>query len=368
MRIENLESILVRLPFDPGGRKENRKAWKGFPSTLDYVFIRIDTDAGISGWGDAFGYGAAMATKAAVDHMIAPALIGEDARDIAGISHRLQQASHLWGRYGVTLFAISGVDIALWDIAGKAAGLPIHQLLGGRAHDKLPAYASLPKYQDPEIVAERTAFAMSQGYSHVKLHETGVAEVAAAREAGGDALAIMVDTNCPWRPREASEMARRLAEYDLFWLEEPIFPPENFEALAELQLQCGIPIAAGENACTAWEFKKMFDADAVTYAQPSVTKVGGITEFRKVASLAEASNIAVVPHSPYFGPGFLASLLLMAAMPEAFLIEHIFLDVEAYPYGELNRPDGNAFRVPDGPGLGADPDPNVLKDYRDSGA
>ncbi|MDP6706547.1 MAG: mandelate racemase/muconate lactonizing enzyme family protein [Alphaproteobacteria bacterium] len=360
MKIENVESFLIRIPFHTGGRK----TWASFGSTLDYVFLRIDTDAGISGWGDAFAYGAATATKAAVDNMIGPALIGQDARDIAGISYRLQQANHIWGRYGITIFAISGVDIALWDIAGKTAGLPVHQLLGGRSCETLPAYASLPKYQDPETVAERTAHAVGQGYAHVKLHETEVAETAAAREAAGGQVGIMLDTNCPWSPRKAREMAEQLAEYDLFWLEEPIFPPEDFAALAELQMESGIPIAAGENACTSFEFQKMFEAEAVKYAQPSVTKVGGITEFRKVATLAEAANVTLVPHSPYFGPGFLASLHLLVAMPDPFLIEHIYLDLEAYPFGDLNKPDGNAFRVPDGPGLGADPDPEVLKDYR----
>ena len=360
MKIENVESVLIEIPFTSSGATKDWRDWR----TLDYVFMRIDTDAGISGWGDAFGYGAARATKAALDHMVAPALIGQDARDIAGISRRLQKANHLWGRYGVTMFAIGGVDIALWDIAGKAAGKPVHELLGGRGRETMPAYASLFKYQDPEVVAERCAHALGRGYRHIKLHETEVADVAAAREAVGPDVAIMLDTNCPWSPREAREAAARLAEFDLYWLEEPIFPPEDFDALAELQRESGIRIAAGENACTAWEFQKMFDAGAVAYAQPSVTKVGGITEYRKVAVLAEAAGVSCVPHSPYFGPGFLATLHLLAADPNAFLIEHIYLDLEAYPFGDLNLPSGAEFRVPDGPGLGADPDPNVLRDYR----
>ena len=361
MRIENVESYLVRIPL---AADEALKSWRG-GGRLDTVLVRIDTDAGISGWGDVFGYGAARASKAALDHMIGPALIGEDARDIAGIAFRLQQSNHIWGRYGATMFAIGGVDIALWDIAGKAAGVPIHQLLGGRVHQAIPAYASLPKYQNPEIVAERTAFAVAQGYDHVKLHETTVPEVAAARDVGGAAMGLMIDANCPWRPDEAARMAKQFRDYDPFWLEEPIFPPENFEALADLAIVSGIPIAAGENACTSWEFKKMFDAGAVSYAQPSVTKVGGISEFRKVVTLAEAANVTVAPHSPYFGPGFLATLHLLAAMPEAFLVEQMFLRLEAYIHGDWNHPKGNAFAVPDGPGLGSDPDPDIIKDYTD---
>jgi len=364
MRIENVESFLIRLPF---GIDDNASEWRG-RKTLDYVLLRIDTDAGISGWGDAFGYGAVHATKAAVDHMIAPALIGRDAADIAGISYSLQQSNHIWGRYGVTMFAISGVDIALWDIAGKAAGLPVHRLLGGSGTRTLRGYASLMKCPEPEIVAVRTAAAIDQGYTHVKLHETTVPAVRAARDAAGPDVPIMVDTNCPWTPEEALDMAEKLRPYDMHWLEEPIFPPEDFEALAELQADAGVPIAAGENACTAFEFQRMFDAGAVSYAQPSVTKVGGITEFRKILALAETAAVTVVPHSPYFGPGFLATLHLAAAMPKAPLIERFFCTPEASLAGDYIWAEGGGFRIPDGPGLGADPDPDVLREYTDKDA
>ena len=365
MKIANIETFLIRLPFKTGAPTEDLggRAWP----TLDNVFVRIDTDAGISGWGDAFGYGAAAATKAAIDHILTPSLIGRDARDIAGISDQLQRDNHIWGRYGITMFAISGIDIALWDIAGKRAGLPLHQMLGGTVRRRIPAYASLFKYRDPDLVAENTSTALAEGYEHVKLHETGVAETRAAREAAGDGVPIMLDTNCPWTPLEARAMARQLADYDLYWLEEPIFPPEDFEALADLQTDCGIPIAAGENACTAFEFKKMLDAEAVTFAQPSVTKVGGITEFRKIMTLAETHNAHVVPHSPYFGPGFLATLHLMAASPVDSLVERFYMEVEASPMGTWIDAENGNFEVPDGPGLGCDPDPDVIRDYADTG-
>ena len=361
MKIENVETFLIRLPFRTHAKKEggwDDKEW----STLDYVLIRIDTDAGISGWGDAFGYGAARATKAAVDHMIGPRLIGRDARDIAGINRFLQVDNHLWGRYGVTLFAISGVDIALWDIAGKAAGMPVHRLLGGRGRTELTAYSSLFKYGDPEVVAERTADSWAKGYRYIKLHEVTEAPVAAAREAAPE-IEIMLDTNCPWTPAQAKAMAERLRPYDLFWLEEPIFPPEDFEALAALQVESGIPIAAGENACTAFQFRQMMAAGAVSYCQPSVTKVGGITEFRKVDVLAQQYGVKLVPHSPYFAQGFLATLHLLAAMETETWMEHIYLDVEASLFGDLTTPVDAKFRVPEGPGLGCDPDMDVVRAY-----
>jgi D-galactarolactone cycloisomerase len=174
----------------------------------------------------------------------------------------------------------------------------------------------------------------------------------------------MVDTNCPWTPEEARHMALKLRAYDMHWLEEPIFPPEDFPAIARLRAATGVPIAAGENNCTAFQFREMFAANAVDYAQPSVTKVGGVTEFLKVATLADAAGVALMPHSPYFGPGFLATLQLMAARGQpGGMIERYHMDLEASLYGELINPVNGSFAVPAGPGLGCDPDPEVIKAY-----
>jgi D-galactarolactone cycloisomerase len=300
--------------------------------------------------------------------MIAPALIGQDARNIAGIHDRLQRDNHLWGRYGITMFAISGIDIALWDLAGKAAGLPLYQLLGGPVRNSLPAYASFFRYGDPDEVAAATQRALDGGFRHVKLHETGVSEIEACRATGGDDIAIMVDVNCAWQFDEALAMAARLASVGLYWLEEPIFPPEDFDTLARLQRESGLSIAAGENACTAFEFKRMFDAGAVTYAQPSVTKVGGISQFLKITALAETAGVRIMPHSPYFGPGFLATLHLAAAMRDESLIEYFWLDLEAAPMGDWAVAKNAAFTLPTAPGLGCDPDAMVLRDYAVTGA
>src|SRR5207248_7502567 len=171
----------------------------------------------------------------------------------------------------------------------------------------------LLKYRDPERVAARTKLATQQGYTYIKLHETEEAEVRAAREAAGADVRIMVDTNCPWTPEEARRMTLKLRPYDLHWLEEPIFPPEDFTALARLRAGTGVALAAGENNCTSFQFRDMFSANAVDYAQPSVTKVGGVTEFLKVPTLADAAGVTLMPHSPYFGPGFLPTLQLIAA-------------------------------------------------------
>ncbi|MDX1434046.1 MAG: mandelate racemase/muconate lactonizing enzyme family protein, partial [Gammaproteobacteria bacterium] len=269
MKIASVEPIAIEIPFDHGGTPFG---WGGQAWTrLSIVLVRVETDEGIVGWGEAFSYACRSAVHAAVRDMIAPVVVGSDARDIAGINRRLQRDLHLQGRYGITIFAISGLDIALWDIAGKAAGKPLCELLGGAPRDRIPGYASLYRYRDPEIVAERARAARAEGYPFIKLHEIAEREVAAARDAVGEGVPLMVDTNCPWTPAEARRRARELAPYDIYWLEEPIFPPEDFDSLARLQVDTGIPIAAGENACTAFEFQKMLAAGAVTYAQPSVT-------------------------------------------------------------------------------------------------
>jgi L-alanine-DL-glutamate epimerase-like enolase superfamily enzyme len=362
MKIAKVDSILVKVPFSFGAAPGGPPARTG--ATNNILLVKVETDTGITGWGEAFCYGCTDAVGAALHGMIAPLAVGRDAGDIARLSRDLQQSLHLFGRYGITIFALSGLDIALWDIAGKAANLPLHRLLGGAGQASLPGYASLLKYRDPERVAARTKLAIQQGYRHIKLHETEEAEVRAAREAVGHDVAIMVDTNCPWTPEEARHMTLRLRSYDLHWLEEPIFPPEDFAAIAHLRAGTGVAMAAGENNCTSFQFREMFAAGAVDYAQPSVTKVGGVSEFLKVAALADAAGVTLMPHSPYFGPGFLATLQLAAARGQpGAMIERYHMDLEASLYGELIDPVNGAFAVPQGPGLGRDPDPAVIKTY-----
>jgi D-galactarolactone cycloisomerase len=362
MKIAKIDSILVKVPFSFGAAPGGPPAQTG--TTNNILLVKVESDTGLIGWGEAFCYGCTDAVRAALHAMIAPLAVGRDAGDIARLSRDLQQGLHLFGRYGITIFALSGLDIALWDIAGKAAGQPLHRLLGGAGQASLPAYASLLKYRDPERIAARTKLAIQQGYRHIKLHETEEAEVRAAREAAGHDVRIMVDTNCPWTPEEARHMTLKLKPYDLHWLEEPIFPPEDFAALARLRAGTGVALAAGENNCTSVQFRDMFAANAVDYAQPSVTKVGGVTEFLKVGTLADAAGVTLMPHSPYFGPGFLATLQLAAARGQpGGMIERYHMDLEASLYGEVIEPVNGAFAVPQGPGLGRDPDPDVIKTY-----
>jgi D-galactarolactone cycloisomerase len=361
MKITNIETTVLKIPFSSGTSSGfGGKVW----TTADMLLVKVDTDAGITGWGEAFGYNIIPATKATLDQIVIPMYIGRDPSQMNQLMFEMQQRLHIFGRNGPVNYALGGIDIALWDIAAKAANLPLHRLLGGAVRIELPAYASLMPYREPDLVGKMTQKSLSEGYRHVKLHEIDVPQTRAAREAGGPNFELMVDMNCPHRPREALEIAKKLVPYNLRWLEEPVWPPENFDALAQIRKETGVPTASGENVGTVLEFKRMFEVGAVTYAQPSVTKIGGITEMRKVMALAEAHNVTVAPHSPYFGPGFLATLHLLAAWPPASTIERLYVDLEASLYGNFINPVNGHYTLPTGPGLGVEPDQQVINKYR----
>src|SRR6267378_146748 len=346
MKITRIETIVLNLPMQIeratpmlGGRAR---------TSIDMLLVRVETDAGLTGWGEAFGHRIFHATRAAIDTLVGPMFVGRDPSQILSSHDEVQRVLHGVGRNGATMYALSGIDIALWDIAGKAAGVPLYRLLGGSPRADLPAYASLLRYGAADAVAHYTAQALGRGYRHVKIHEITLPEITAAREAAGPGVPLMVDTNCPWTVAEAIAMARRLA------------PPDNLGGLAEVRTRGGLDTAAGENYGTAWEFRRAFEAGAITYAQPSVTKIGGVTELRRVAALAETFGVTVVPHSAYFGPGLLASIHCIAAMPGETLVERFYCDFARNPLGDAINPVNGRIAVPQGPGLGVDPDPRML--------
>jgi D-galactarolactone cycloisomerase len=361
MKIVAIETHLIRVPCDLGAAPT---AFVGVGwSSLDTLFVRVVTDQGLEGWGEGFGHACCPATRAVIDTQLAPAALGEDARDIRGLMARLAQRLHLFGRNGPHVYALSALDIALWDIAGKAANLPLWLLLGGAPVGALSAYASLLRYSAPAEVAKACARALDQGYSAIKLHEIDVPQVEAARGAVGPDISIMLDTNCPWSVDQAITMARLLQPFKLAWLEEPLWPPENHAGLARIRQEGGVPIAAGENAAGLVDVRAMLDANAVDIIQPSVAKIGGVTEVVKIAAVAEAVGARFVPHCAYFGPGFLASLHLAAALAPTTPFERLFVDLEASPYHDLIGAKGGLVAVPNGPGLGRDPDLDILRRY-----
>jgi L-alanine-DL-glutamate epimerase-like enolase superfamily enzyme len=363
MKIEKIETTVLRIPYTSGGPSDTEvwggKAWQ----TADVLLVKISTDAGVTGWGEAFGYNVIPATKVAIDQILAPMYLGRDALAIEDLMQEIQQKLHIFGRSGPIIFGLSGIDIALWDIAGKVARQPVHQLLGG-GKSQLTCYASMIRYTEPKLVAANVERALGQGFRHIKLHEIEVAPTRAAREAAGEGVGLMLDVNCPWTQREALDMAEKLRPLNLRWLEEPVWPPEDHTALAHVRARSGIPIAAGENATTIAQFKHLFDAGAVDFVQPSPAKMGGVSELRKVFTLAAAYNVTVMPHSFYDGPAFLAGVHVNAAFGRGSMVEWRYFDLEARLYGDQAIPRNGSIAVPQSPGLGFDPDPEVIRRYR----
>jgi L-alanine-DL-glutamate epimerase-like enolase superfamily enzyme len=358
MKILDVQPYLLAIPI----KEEDFPApwvWGNF----NQILVSITADDGMTGFGEAFGYFAPHAVFSVIKHLLRPMLIGADPASISALMDRMHRQTHFLGRSGITMFALSGVDIALWDMAAKYAGLPLYRLLGGAKADKIPAYASLVKYKDMEHLRAAALHAIHSGYDLIKLHQTDVESLATVRKAVGEKIRITLDVNCAWDPQQALDMARQLAPHGLYWLEEPIWPPEDFRSLAHLYRMTGIPIAAGENAQTVSPFKEMFESRAVTYAQPSVIKVGGISEWRKVAALAEAYNVRVNPHSPYFGPGLLATAHLVASSPVADWVEYLYVTLKASVSKQAPRFGKGYFYLPPGPGLGLEMDMDVIREY-----
>lgn len=383
MIVRSVSTQILDIPFHDGGKGVGitPTTW----NRLEILLVRLEDERGNVGWGEGFGYFVVDATRAVVERLIAPSLRGERIEDIPAWNRTMQQKLHLFGRYGITLFALSAVDTALWDLAAKRAGLPLHRLLSARragaerpaelaagaaaAPRSVPLYASLVRYADAPLVVEVAERAAAEGYRSIKLHEIDLPEIRAchlALTANGastvSAPSISVDVNCNWDQQRAERMTHALSELGIRWLEEPIFPPEGMAALA--QLRGRLPIAAGENWCTSEQFAAALAAGAIDLAQPSLTKVGGVSEFLAVADLCAAAGVPLMPHTPYFGPGFFASLQLAAALPEVVELEYLYVDAEALPAPLPQWEPGRSMRPSEAPGIGFEPDPDVLRRFR----
>lgn len=361
MRIASVDTYELAIPFADGG--DGLGLTPGRWDSFETVLLRVTTEDGLEGWGEAFSYACQGAVSAAVRGMVAPLLVGRDGSDPAALMLEVQRKLHLFGRYGVTMFAISGADTALWDLRAKADGVPLAELLGTTRRETAPAYASLVRYAKPDLVERFAAKAVQEGYRSVKLHEVELDAIRAGRRGAGEGTHLTVDANCAWSPEQAVALLPEFEELGLAWLEEPLFPPEDFDALAGLAAQGKVPLAAGENACTRYEFRRMVQSEGVTYPQPSVTKVGGVTEFAAVLQETEAAGITCMPHSPYFGPGYWATLQLLAVAPGEPLLECLYVEPAAQPgIGTPLPRDGDA-RVPTTPGIGFEPDWEVFERF-----
>ncbi len=359
--ITSLTPLVLSVPFDAGGSGQGimPTAW----NALDFCLVRVETDNGLIGWGEGFGYFCSQSVAAIIERSIAPLLIGRTLPDPREFSEEIQRKLVLQGRYGITTFAVSGVDLALWDLYAKAEGVALAELLGGRHRDSIPAYASLVRYGDSELVAKYAQQAVAAGYPELKFHEITMPEIRRGREAIGPGLRMTVDVNCNWSLESTRDAIPELIALDVRWLEEPIFPPEDFRTLADLR-RTGMRIATGENACTAVQFEEICRLGATDFLQPSITKVGGVTEFLKIIELNTKYQLPLMPHSPYFGPGYMATLQMAAIDSRCEQFEYLYVQPDSWLYEDMPLPQRGLIPIPEGPGLGLDPDPQRVTRYQ----
>ena len=315
---------------------------------LEFCLVRIETDQGLIGWGEAFSYSCSRSVAAFIRESIAPLLIGQDLPDPILFGESTQHKLILQGRSGVSMFALSGIDIALWDLKAKTESMNLAQLLGGRCRETIPSYASLIRYGNIDLVAATCEHVLNIGFNDFKLHEVALPVIRRGAELLGQDNGLMVDVNCNWNEVQCQEAIPELLNLNVKWLEEPIFPPENVRALALLR-DTGIRISTGENACTAFAFEQICLAGASDFLQPSVTKVGGVSEVLKILKNHGGSlGLPFTPHSPYFGPGFLATLQLAGAVESTRFVEYLYVQPECWIYADMPLPEDGMFCIPDG--------------------
>ena len=368
MKISHIEVIRLAIPFASDRQAPVAEtAWNAASPALtkmETLLVRITTDDGRQGWGEGFGHLCNPVTAQALESLAIPLFLGkkvpESREALAALVSEAERALHAFGRSGPVRYALSAIDIALWDLLGQHLGQPLWQLLGA-TRSEIGLYASLVSYNNqPEEVARQVKRAWQAGFRTLKLHETEYAAIAAAKAALPAEATLMVDVNCPWTVAEAGSRARQLAELKLGWLEEPIWPPDDIAGLAEVR-RAGTPIAAGENVSGEWGFESYYGAEAVDVLQPSVAKVGGITAALRVMEQAASHGIKVVPHCFYYGAGLLATAHLVAALPADIQLEVPYIRFSPLLYPQLDfKP---TMQLPATPGLGFQPDADVLKEY-----
>jgi L-alanine-DL-glutamate epimerase-like enolase superfamily enzyme len=364
----------VRLTGLSGGTVEGGWADELKPEDDLNTVVEVLTDEGL------VGVGSAMTSKALVEasvKLLRPLLIGERGDEPARVTEKLRQATFWQGRGGAVEHAISGIDIALWDLFGKVCNQPVSRLLGGNYRDRIRPYGSI-LFDEPPRLREKLQHAVSRGFKAIKMgwrpfgrrdRKTDELLVKTAREAVGPGVELMVDAGgsdqfWPHGYKWALETARMLAAYDVVWFEEAL-PPDDLEGFIELRRHSPVPITTGEVLTRRQSFRPYIERHAVDIIQPDCTKCGGLTEAWRIGWMAYEHNILFVPHGWNTAIGLAADLHLTASLPVARYVE--FLTPSPY-LDELVldpfRPDADGYlRVPEAPGLGVRLNPDALKRY-----
>jgi D-galactarolactone cycloisomerase len=339
----------------------------------DAVVVRVTTDDGIVGWGEAHHGRAHTAVAKLIDTTLKFLVVGMDADDTIGIwdkMYRFQLASHGMGA-GACL-AMSGIDMAIWDIKGKARKLPLYRLLGG-SRKPIPAYAGGVSlgYQDPSLLVEEAKKSIAAGYKAIKLRvgdtvKNDVMRLRAARKAFGDDLVILTDANIGYEVEDVRQVMPAMDELGIGWLEEP-FPAQDYRSYREAKGFGRTPLAAGENHYTRYEFNRVIEDGAITILQPDLSKSGGITECLRIAALGSAWKLPVHPHSSMTGLNHAATIHFLAAIDNGGYFEgdvsksNKFRDELVSNPGNIDK-DGNVWPL-EAPGLGVEVNEDFLNKH-----
>jgi D-galactarolactone cycloisomerase len=345
------------------------------------ALVEITTDAGLVGWGEC--YGPARIARAAIEHL-APMVVGRDPFDAAVIWEQLYNSIKDYGLSGITIAAISGIDIALHDLIGKEVGKPACKLLGGAFRDSVPAYATGLYFIDPlhlvdEAVDEAAGY-VQQGFRAIKMKigigdlAADIARIRAVREAIGPDVRLAVDANHCFTVPQAIRVGRALEALDILWFEEPV-APEDIAGYCDVTRALDVAVAGGENEFTRWGFRAIVERKAMDIVQPDVCAAGGLGECMRIAALCTAHGVECVPHAWGSAIGLAATLQFLAALPDqppAWRPFPPLLEFEQTPNPlrdalavvPITLSDGGVVRIPDGPGLGIEIDRSVLEQYR----
>jgi galactonate dehydratase len=369
LTIAAIRAIPLTAPMQSGTRTSQATYDK-----VSIVLVELRTTDGIVGWGECLGRFGATAYADLIDTVLAPLLLGRSAFDIR--QHWLRMRAALTGRAGGMLVeAIAGVDIALWDVVGKALGQPVHRLLGGMGRSQVDCYASSINWADIATMQAQTRAVMAMGFKAIKVKlgqpvEQAIAAAGAVRAAAGDAMRLGVDANWAYSLDEAVRVGHALHALGYWFFEEPIVP-EDLAGYAHLRRSLPIMLAAGESDYTVAHAAELVRDRLVGLIQPDVARAGGISETRDIATLAHAFHIGYAPHVGWSGAVCVAaSLQLAAAMPAFVGFECMFIGnplrdaLTTQAVGAAAQLQGGCLPVPTGAGLGITIDMDAVDRYR----
>jgi len=360
MQIKEIHTALYRIPL-PTVLSDSTH---GDLSHFELITVRLGVDSGLSGLGYTYTVGSGgSAIAALLRNDLTPLLVGQDAGRIEDLWERMWWKLHYVGRGGIAVFAVSAVDIALWDLRGKKHGEPLWRLLGGH-RNRVKAYAGGIDLQfSMEQLEAQTRENLDRGFLAIKMKagredlKEDIARVAAMRGFIGPKITLMVDANMRWTVDTAIRAARAFEPYDVYWLEEPTIP-DDITGHARIAKEGGLPIAAGENLHTLYEFQALIQSGCVSFPEPDCSNIGGITGWMRVAHLAYANNLPVTSHGVHD-----LHVHLLCAVPNASYLEAHGFGLERFIAHPLKIENGDAV-APDRPGHGVELDWEGLERHR----